>query len=1173
MYHQVLKTRKNRAKKKKKQQSQLQQQRHLPVMPEITSPELPKTSKAPDEIIFDPLKLYLYKKAIRTGIERESSIRVNIIGNFSQGKTSLARRLMGQNCEGVITTNGIEIRRFKCRMMKGGRLELVEDENKDFFGRLATVARSFDTGKLSERVERTAAAKKQSNQFVSAIVEDHTHSLRQIQFPTTSQEPTEKQIISTPTTSQEPTEKQIISTPTASQEPTEKQIISTPTASQEPTEKQIINAPTASQEPIDDRSLSTNTQQQVVNTTQRPSISSEDFTTFSSRVDKDKDDVELSFDMWDFGGQYIFYATHTLFHSRKALYLLVVNLSSPLDKIVIDDEFPAESGEKNMEYFIKFWIESIHAFVGPGPPVVLVGTHKDQIQHNKEAQQYFDQIRSIFEDTDMIDHIQPEDFAVDNHDLSDTEISNLLQYLIQKGSELVQTVEIPARWIQLEKKLNQHRQKNVITFHDVMKIDADNEYPLKEEQQVKLFLQYHHEKGTLFYFDEEPLSEHVVLDPGFLVDAFKCIITPERFRLNDISIRPLWCILKKEAKLFDELINKVWSHNNENFMKHKTVLLGYLKKHYIISQVIEYDMISGTIKEQDWFIVPSLLKDNCLTEVMEDFLRKKPRTKIRYFMQFEQTSIVQMLFHRLISAALGKWAILKFGNKYMLFKNLAIFKLEEGLAGIAEMKHSGIELWIVRLSVNAIGRQVPDRFRRFTEAIVIHEFRKLKSQMNDNVKPFSQKYRCNHKIHKLNGSYNISDICLLLKEDSPFCPDNHTHKDGSGRKAKAEWFQDERIAVVYSKKKLSQKHLSRLASAIGKGWQCLGTELGITQVEIDHIELENEGVANRIFQMLLKWKYRPENNATLDVLVKSIKKCPSVTIEWDEFRNINDEQTGILMNEHPVFSQPLLDLTVKENDRLVLECELSKPEIKVKWMKDNVEISDGLRRINVEKHVHRLIVEKVTHTDAGIYKCVFGDCDTTCTVKVEDKTLPTEFLQRLSDICIEDKSGSVSFQCKINKENVDVKWYHESRVLSPSEKYQLIDEGPVHILKIDDVQDEDEGTYLIAADGQTSSASLNIEDTEEEKELLMQIAAEKRKSELEASNSNPNADKWVPRPQQSFQPKKASQQQIHTPPRPQTQSPMNISRRIIPVKPVIPSPGRYYIMSPQHQQMVLNNPA
>ncbi|XP_053375345.1 uncharacterized protein LOC128547258 [Mercenaria mercenaria] len=243
----LVRAKKNIAQRKKQQHHQQQQQQsHLPVMPEMRSPEMSKSPKAPDEFNYDPLKMYLYKKAIRTGMERESSIRVNIIGNFSQGKTSLTRRLIGTNCEGVISTNGIEIRRFKCRKMKGGRLKLVEDENKDFFDRIAAVARSVDTEKLSERVERTALANTQNNQAVSSIAEDHIFSSLQTQFPATSQEPTQRQ---------------------------------------------ILNTPTASQKPTDGRSVSSNVQQQVVNTTQLPSISSEDFKTFSSGVDQEKDKV------------------------------------------------------------------------------------------------------------------------------------------------------------------------------------------------------------------------------------------------------------------------------------------------------------------------------------------------------------------------------------------------------------------------------------------------------------------------------------------------------------------------------------------------------------------------------------------------------------------------------------------------------------------------------------------------------------------------------------------------------------------------------------------------------------------------------------------------------------------------------------------------------------------
>lgn len=74
---------------------------------------------------------------------------------------------------------------------------------------------------------------------------------------------------------------------------------------------------------------------------------------------------------------------------------------------------------------------------------------------------------------------------------------------------------------------------------------------------------------------------------------------------------------------------------------------------------------------------------------------------------------------------------------------------------------------------------------------------------------------------------------------------------------------------------------------------------------------------------------------------------------------------------------------------------------------------------------------------------------------------------------------------------------------------------------------------------------------------------------VEKSTLNPNAKEFNPNAK-SFQPKQATQQQIPTPPRPQTQSPMNILN--IQAQPVFQSPGQHFMMQTPHT-MVLNNTA
>ncbi|KAJ7358726.1 hypothetical protein OS493_022172, partial [Desmophyllum pertusum] len=45
----------------------------------------------------------------------------------------------------------------------------------------------------------------------------------------------------------------------------------------------------------------------------------------------EKDNSVLSVDLWDFAGQHLYYASHPVFFSSRAVYLLVCNLSKSLN--------------------------------------------------------------------------------------------------------------------------------------------------------------------------------------------------------------------------------------------------------------------------------------------------------------------------------------------------------------------------------------------------------------------------------------------------------------------------------------------------------------------------------------------------------------------------------------------------------------------------------------------------------------------------------------------------------------------------------------------------------------------------------------------------------------------------------------------------------------------------
>ena len=42
--------------------------------------------------------------------------------------------------------------------------------------------------------------------------------------------------------------------------------------------------------------------------------------------------------VWDFGGQFVFYTTHQMFLTHRAIYILISNMSQLIEGVVIDDE-------------------------------------------------------------------------------------------------------------------------------------------------------------------------------------------------------------------------------------------------------------------------------------------------------------------------------------------------------------------------------------------------------------------------------------------------------------------------------------------------------------------------------------------------------------------------------------------------------------------------------------------------------------------------------------------------------------------------------------------------------------------------------------------------------------------------------------------------------------------
>ena len=120
-----------------------------------------------------------------------------------------------------------------------------------------------------------------------------------------------------------------------------------------------------------------------------------------AQSDIKKEEPVISMDLWDFAGQHLYYASHPVFMSSRAIYILVYNLGKALNDTAepcVRRGYPNKisknpNGETNLENLLS-WLATVHnitqmteATVSDSaqrkpsylrPPVFIVGTHADQ---------------------------------------------------------------------------------------------------------------------------------------------------------------------------------------------------------------------------------------------------------------------------------------------------------------------------------------------------------------------------------------------------------------------------------------------------------------------------------------------------------------------------------------------------------------------------------------------------------------------------------------------------------------------------------------------------------------------------------------------------------------------------------------------------------------------------
>ncbi|AVH65137.1 leucine-rich repeat domain-containing protein [Nostoc sp. 'Peltigera membranacea cyanobiont' N6] len=213
---------------------------------------------------------------------------------------------------------------------------------------------------------------------------------------------------------------------------------------------------------------------------------------------------DIRLNVWDFGGQEIYHATHQFFLTKRSLYLLVCNCRT--------------SEEENR---IEYWLKLIESFGGQSP-VIIVGNKKDEqpLDINRKAlREKYPNIQAIIE-TSCQDNIG---------------IDDLRTAILQQVGKLKEVYDLlPLTWFEVKQKL-ESMTEDFITYSSYIGICYKNNIP--EEQNQEQLIDLLHRLGLVLNFRDHPiLKDTNVLKPNWVTEGIYALLSDENLKTQTKGI-------------------------------------------------------------------------------------------------------------------------------------------------------------------------------------------------------------------------------------------------------------------------------------------------------------------------------------------------------------------------------------------------------------------------------------------------------------------------------------------------------------------------------------------------------------------------------------------------------------------------------------------------------------
>ena len=209
-------------------------------------------------------------------------------------------------------------------------------------------------------------------------------------------------------------------------------------------------------------------------------------------------DVRLN--VWDFGGQEIYHATHQFFLTKRSLYLLVCNCRTSEEENRLED-----------------WLKLIQSFGGESP-VIIVGNKCDEqpLDINRKALRYkYPNIKAILETSCQ----------------TGEGVELLRAAILQEVAQLREVYNLlPLSWFQVKEQLEK-LDRDFITYNEY--IGICHKHAIPDEQNQEQLIDLLHNLGLVLNFREHPLLHNTnVLNPAWVTEGIYALLSDDDLKIK-----------------------------------------------------------------------------------------------------------------------------------------------------------------------------------------------------------------------------------------------------------------------------------------------------------------------------------------------------------------------------------------------------------------------------------------------------------------------------------------------------------------------------------------------------------------------------------------------------------------------------------------------------------------